>query len=132
MISVDADEPTKRYQILVALMLSSQTKDEITYAACQRLKTVGFTSQSLASIEVSDLEKLLYPVGFYKTKAKNIKKASQIILDEYNAEIPDTLETLMKLPGVGPKMASLNNFMSTLATHKFISHLGSYLYEFCI
>jgi len=88
-------------------MLSSQTKDEITFAACQRLIAFGFTSQLLASIEVSELEKLLYPVGFYKTKAKNIKKASQIILDEYNAEIPDTLETLMKLPGVGPKMAHI-------------------------
>lgn len=88
-------------------MLSAQTKDEITHAACQRLKTVEFTPQSLANIDFSELEKLLVPVGFYKTKAKHIKKASQIILDEYDGDIPNTVETLMKLPGVGPKMAHI-------------------------
>lgn len=88
-------------------MLSAQTKDEITHAACQRLKTIGFTPQTLASTDVSELENLLLPVGFYKTKAKHIKKASQIILDEYDGDIPKSAETLMGLPGVGPKMAHI-------------------------
>lgn len=88
-------------------MLSAQTKDEVTYAACQRLKTVGFKPQILAAIDVTKFEKLLNPVGFYKTKAKHIKKASQIILDVWEGDIPNTPQDLMKLPGVGPKMAHI-------------------------
>lgn len=103
----DADEATKRFQILVSLMLSSQTKDAITFAACQKLKTHGFTPEKLSSIDLADMEKLLVPVGFYKTKAKHIKQTSQILLNQYNGDIPDTLELLKKLPGVGPKMAHI-------------------------
>lgn len=54
-----------------------------------------------------ELEKLLMPVGFYRTKAKHIRAASQIILDEYKADIPNSFEGLIKLPGVGPKMAHI-------------------------
>jgi endonuclease III len=102
-----ADKKTQRFQILVALMLSSQTKDEITYNACQKLRAFGFTPQILAKAQQAELEKLLIPVGFYRTKAKHIIKSSQMILDEYDGDIPNTLETLMKLPGVGPKMAHI-------------------------
>lgn len=76
---------------------------EITFSACQKLKTIGFTPQVVASADVSVLEKLITPVGFYKTKAKHIKQASQILLDEYNADIPNTIVDLKKLPGVGRK-----------------------------
>lgn len=53
------------------------------------------------------LETLIKPVGFYKTKAKHIKQASQILLDDFSADIPNTIEGLKKLPGVGPKMAHI-------------------------
>lgn len=79
----------------------------ITFAACQKLKSFGFTPKNLVDVSQDVLEKLLVPVGFYKTKAKHIKAASQILLNEYNGDIPNTLEGLIKLPGVGPKMAHI-------------------------
>lgn len=88
-------------------MLSSQTRDEVTHAACQRLKVFGFTPEAILNAETSDLEDVLKPVGFYKTKAKNLQKTAKILIEEYNSDIPNNLEDLMKLPGVGPKMAHL-------------------------
>lgn len=103
----DASDRDKRYQVLVSLMLSSQTKDEITFEACRKLKTIGFNPETISKSHEEDLQKLLIPVGFYKNKAKFIKKTSQILLDEYEGDIPGTVEGLMKLPGVGPKMAHI-------------------------
>lgn len=79
----------------------------VTYAACQKLHTFGFTPENLAQADLTELEQLLIPVGFYRNKAKFIKKASQILIDEYDSDIPNTVEGLMKLPGVGPKMAHI-------------------------
>lgn len=88
-------------------MLSSQTKDEVTFAACQRLKKFGFTPESFVKAEVQDLEEVLKPVGFYKTKAKHIQKTCEILIKDYDSDIPDSVEGLMKLPGVGSKMAHI-------------------------
>lgn len=88
--------------ITVYLILSYQSQlsfPEMTFAACQRLKTIGLTPAVIAAADVGDLEKLLMPVSFYKTKAKHIKQASQRLLDEFDSDIPNTPESLMKLPG---------------------------------
>ena len=86
-------------------MLSSQTKDQVTFAAMDRLKTHGLTVQSILDISESDLGQIIIPVGFWKKKATYIKKTTQILRDQYNDDIPDTIEKLCQLPGVGPKMA---------------------------
>lgn len=88
-------------------MLSSQTKDQTTFDAMNRLKAKSLTPQTMVAIDAAELEKLLCPVSFYKTKAKNIKKAAQILIDQYDSDIPPNVEEMMKLPGVGPKMAHL-------------------------
>ncbi len=90
-------------------MLSSQTKDETTFAACQRLKKFGFTPEFLVKAETGDLEEVLKPVSFYKTKAKHIQKTCEILINDYNSDIPNTVQGLMKLPGVGAKMAHICN-----------------------
>lgn len=102
-----SDEKTKRYHHLIALMLSSQTKDGVTYAAMDRLKTHGLTPEKMVEISTGELEQLLYPVSFYKTKAKNIQKAAQLLIDQYNSDIPNDIKGLVSLPGVGPKMAHI-------------------------
>lgn len=79
--------------------MSSQTKDEVTHAACMRLKDFGFTPENLSNADITDIEDVLKPVGFYKTKAKHLQRTSQILIDEYDSDIPDTVENLMKLPG---------------------------------
>lgn len=98
----------QRFQVLVSLMLSSQTKDPITWAAVQKLKTRGICNvDGLLDAREKDIEDLIYPVGFYRRKAIYLKKVAAILKEQYSGDIPDTLEALCKLPGVGPKMAHL-------------------------
>lgn len=88
-------------------MLSSQTKDAVTYEAMSRLKRHGLTPETMVGTSTSELEQLLYPVGFYKTKAKHIQKTSQILIDQFQSDIPNDIKGLISLPGVGPKMAHI-------------------------
>uniref|UniRef100_F1L3X1 Endonuclease III homolog n=1 Tax=Ascaris suum TaxID=6253 RepID=F1L3X1_ASCSU len=96
-----------RFQILVSLMLSSQTKDQITAAAMQRLRSRGCTVEGIIEMSELELQDLLIPVGFYKRKAIYLKKVADILSNKYGGDIPNTVEDLCSLPGVGPKMAHL-------------------------
>ncbi|XP_063362285.1 endonuclease III-like protein 1 isoform X1 [Cydia amplana] len=96
-----------RYQHLISLMLSSQTKDQVTFAAMERLRERGLTIDNVLSMSDDELGKLIYPVGFWKTKVKYIKKTTQTLKEQYNGDIPDSVEKLCKLTGVGPKMAHI-------------------------
>lgn len=102
-----SDEKTKRFHHLISLMLSSQTKDGVTYEAMGRLKRHGLTPQKMIETSTADLEQLLYPVGFYKTKAKHIQMTSQVLIDKFDSDIPNDIKGLVSLPGVGPKMAHI-------------------------
>lgn len=102
-----SDKKTIRFHQLVALMLSSQTKDAITFECMERLKLHGLTPEKMVKTSTNDLEQLLYPVGFYRTKAKNIQKTSQILIDKFDSDIPNDIKGLLSLPGVGPKMANI-------------------------
>ncbi|XP_066903113.1 endonuclease III-like protein 1 [Halyomorpha halys] len=97
----------RRYHVLVSLMLSSQTKDEVNFAAMQRLRDHGLTVDSILDMDDVTLGKLIYPVGFWKTKVKYIKETTKILKQKYHSDIPRTVEELCSLPGVGPKMAHL-------------------------
>ncbi|GAB1598292.1 endonuclease III-like protein 1 [Argonauta hians] len=96
-----------RYQVLLSLMLSSQTKDEVTSAAMMRLREHGCNVKNILETNDNKLGELIYPVGFWKSKVNYIKKTTHILKNEYHSDIPDTLEGLLKLPGIGPKMAHL-------------------------
>lgn len=89
-------------------MLSSQTKDQITAAAMKRLQERGLTPDQIKDFSEDELAELIKPVGFFRIKAKHLIKTSQAIVDTYDGDIPDTLEGLQSLPGVGPKMVSLH------------------------
>lgn len=98
----------QRFQVLLSLMLSSQTKDPITWAAVQRLKEAGLGNvQSLMAAREKDIEDLIHPVGFFRRKAVYIKEAAKKIAAEFNGDIPDSVEALCTIRGVGPKMAHL-------------------------
>lgn len=103
----DALPQIQRYQILVSLMLSSQTKDEVTSAAMTRLKQHGLTPTKLLDMPDDQLGELIKPVGFWRKKIVYLKKATTMIVEKYAGDIPTTVEELCKLPGVGPKMAYL-------------------------
>nr|XP_006129338.1 endonuclease III-like protein 1 isoform X1 [Pelodiscus sinensis] len=96
-----------RYQVLLSLMLSSQTKDQVTSAAMLRLREHGLTVDNVLQTDDGTLGQLIYPVGFWKNKVKYIKQTTAILKQQYGSDIPGTVEELMKLPGIGPKMAHL-------------------------
>uniref|UniRef100_A0A0R3S226 Endonuclease III homolog n=1 Tax=Elaeophora elaphi TaxID=1147741 RepID=A0A0R3S226_9BILA len=102
-----AEPKVYRFQTLLALMLSSQTKDHITAAAMHRLREHGCTVDDLIAVSTEELQQLLIPVGFYKKKAVYIKKVAEILKEHYDGDIPNTIEGLCLLPGVGEKMAYL-------------------------
>lgn len=95
------------YEIFVSTLLSARTNDDVTLVASQRLFKVASNIQSLHRLSRLEVEKLIYPVGFYKTKSKNLKKACEIIIDKFNGNIPSNRTDLLGLSGVGIKTANL-------------------------
>lgn len=95
------------FRILIATILSSRTTDQITTVVIERLfeKVSNFTM--LKNLPVDEIEKLIYPVGFYRQKAKQLKKLPLIIEQDFHGQIPSEIEDLVKLPGVGRKTANL-------------------------
>ncbi|KAH9498386.1 hypothetical protein Btru_008142, partial [Bulinus truncatus] len=96
-----------RYQVLLSLMLSSQTKDQVTSAAMGRLREHGCNISHILSTSDDVLGQLIYPAGFWKKKVRYIKETTEILATKYNGDIPSSVKDLCSLPGVGPKMAHL-------------------------
>jgi endonuclease-3 len=95
------------FTVLISCLLSLRTQDKTTDAASNRLFQLARTPQAMAKLPTSVIEKTIYPVGFYKTKAKNIKKICRRLLSQDNGRVPDDIDTLLSLPGVGRKTANL-------------------------
>ncbi|XP_027355878.1 endonuclease III homolog 1, chloroplastic isoform X1 [Abrus precatorius] len=98
----------RRFAVLVSSLLSSQTKDHVTHGAIQRLlQNDLLTADAINNADEETIKKLIYPVGFYTRKATNLKKIANICLMKYEGDIPSSIEQLLLLPGIGPKMAHL-------------------------
>lgn len=98
----------RRFAVLVSALLSSQTKDHVTHGAIQRLQQNNLlTADAIDKADETAIKDLIYPVGFYTRKASNLKKIAKICLLKYDGDIPSSLEDLLSLPGIGPKMAHL-------------------------
>lgn len=95
------------YRFLISTVLSSRTKDEVTAQATERLFRRAPDPVSLSRMTEEEIISLIYPVGFYRIKAKNIKNIANILIKEYHGIVPDNISDLLKLPGVGRKTASL-------------------------
>jgi endonuclease-3 len=104
---VAADHPGDPFRILISTMISLRTKDEVTYAASGRLFANAATPAALAALPEKEIEKLIYPAGFYKTKAVHIREAARRIEKDYQGKVPADRELLMEFPGVGRKTANL-------------------------
>jgi endonuclease-3 len=103
------DELTQHnpFKVLTACILSLRTKDETTMPAAERLFAVADTPQTLAALPPETVEKLIFPVGFYKTKAQTLVGLSQDLLDRFHGQVPQTIKELLTLKGVGRKTANL-------------------------
>lgn len=103
----DVAPEVRRYQVLVSLMLSSQTKDEIVGRAMRKLRNHGLTIDNILDTPQEIVAQLILPVGFWNKKAEYIKRTTQILKDKYNYDIPNDMKGLTSLPGIGPKMSHL-------------------------
>lgn len=102
-----AETGSDPFKILVACILSLRTRDQAAAEASERLFALSPGSFSMARIDIRKIENAIFPVGFYRTKAKQIGKLSQQICEEFQGRVPDAIEALLALPGVGRKTANL-------------------------
>ena len=88
-------------------MISLRTKDEVTLPASKRLFALADDPAGIIALEEGEIEKLIYPAGFYRTKARSIKEVAGIIIEQYGGRVPNSVDELTTLPGVGRKTANL-------------------------
>jgi endonuclease III len=104
---ISDDSKEDPFQVLIATMLSAQTKDPVTHAASTRLFSAARTPRTMAALTVARIEKLIYPVSFYRVKARHVKEACRQLMARFDGRVPDRMEDLLTLPGVGRKTANL-------------------------
>jgi endonuclease-3 len=95
------------YLVLVSCLLSLRTKDETTLPAAERLFALAQTPADMLKLSFRDIERAIYPVGFYRTKARRILDISRVLIRDHQGHVPGTMEALLNLKGVGPKTANL-------------------------
>ncbi len=95
------------FHVLIGTLLSARTQDGTTAAASARLFARARTPRTMAVLAQSEIRKLIYPVSFYITKARHVKAACRMLVDEFGGRVPGTIEELVRLPGVGRKTANL-------------------------
>ena len=101
------EEQADPFKVLVATMLSAQTRDPVTLEASNRLFAHASTPDEMVRLRVSTTEQLIYPVSFYRNKARHLKATCRRLLDRYGGRVPTTMAELLTLPGVGRKTANL-------------------------
>lgn len=95
------------FHVLISCILSLRTKDQTTREASNRLFALADNPEEMVKIPVERLEKIIYPVGFYRTKARKIKEICEVLINSYFGKVPDEIDELLKLNGVGRKTANL-------------------------
>lgn len=111
-----AEQKGDSFQVLIATLLSAQTKDVVTLEASTRLFHRASTPQTMARLSIATLERLIYPVSFYRNKARHVKEASRQILSRFGGTVPTTMSDLLTLPGVGRKTANLTLIVAHQST----------------
>lgn len=121
------------FQILIGTLLSARTQDATTHAASTRLFRVARTPRAMAKLPVEEIEQLIYPVSFYRNKARFVKAACEALVARHGGRVPRTLEELVALPGVGRKTANLvlivgfrsgDNICVDTHVHRIANRLG--------
>ncbi len=121
------------FQVLIGTLLSARTQDATTAAASDRLFRVARTPRTMAKLAVKEIERLIYPVSFYRHKARHVKATCEILVARFGGKVPGTMEELLTLPGVGRKTAnlvlilsfrSLKNICVDTHVHRISNRLG--------
>lgn len=121
------------FQILISTLLSARTQDATTLAASTRLFAKARTPEAVARLTVKQIEKLIFPVGFYRAKAVYVRETAKMLIDKFGGKVPGTLEEMVTLPGVGRKTANLvmilafqsdRNICVDIHVHRISNRLG--------
>lgn len=102
-----AEQTRDPFRVLIGTVLSLRTQDKTTAEACDRLFALATTPEQMLTLSEETIDRAIYPVGFHTTKAQNILKICRILIDAYEGDVPDDIDTLLTLPGVGRKTANL-------------------------
>ncbi|OPZ19295.1 MAG: Endonuclease III [candidate division BRC1 bacterium ADurb.BinA364] len=102
-----AENKRSPFEILVSTVLSLRTKDETTAAASERLFARARSPQALLDLEEGEIARLIYPVGFYNVKARQLREIARLVIERHGGRIPREMDELLALPGVGRKTANL-------------------------
>jgi endonuclease III len=101
------EQQENAFDVLIATMLSAQTRDAVTAEASRRLFRVARTPRTIAKLTAKQIEQLIYPVSFYRHKSVHVKQTCEQIMSRFGGVVPSTMEELLTLPGVGRKTANL-------------------------
>ena len=130
---ISTDQQEDPFQVLVATMLSAQTRDAVTAAASARLFRRARTPATIAALSAAEIQALIYPVSFYRHKARHVKATCRMLVDRFDGRVPGTMAELLSLPGVGRKTAnlvlilsfsSLRNICVDTHVHRISNRLG--------
>jgi endonuclease-3 len=130
---ISEDTREDPFRVLVATMLSAQTKDAVTAAASRRLFAAARGPRAMAALPTARVERLIYPVSFYRVKARHLRETCRQILARFGGRVPATMEELLTLPGVGRKTANLvlilshasrDNICVDTHVHRLANRLG--------
>jgi len=106
-VGVVAQRSRNPFMILISCMLSLRTKDKTTSQASERLFALANNPNDMLTLKPKDIEKAIYPAGFYRNKARTILEISRQLVEKYNSQVPDDIDELLKMKGVGRKTANL-------------------------
>ena len=130
---ISEEQQEDPFQILIATILSARTQDATTHAASTRLFRRARTPRTMAKLPVKTIERLIYPVSFYRYKARYVKACCEALVTRFDGQVPRTMEELVTLPGVGRKTAnlvlilgfrSLRNICVDTHVHRISNRLG--------
>lgn len=127
------DSREDAFQVLIATMLSAQTHDAVTHAASTRLFRVARSPKTMAALPARRIERLIYPVSFYRTKARHVRETCRQLIERFDGRVPARMAELLTLPGVGRKTANLvlilshgsrDNICVDTHVHRIANRLG--------
>jgi endonuclease-3 len=121
------------FHVLIGTLLSARTQDATTHAASERLFAAAATPAAMAALGVREIGRLIYPVSFYRNKARHVKATCRLLVERFGSEVPGSMEELLTLPGVGRKTANLvlilafesrDNICVDTHVHRIANRLG--------